>query len=84
MSKDKWDGLSTDQQTAITDAATEATDWGADLYEKEAATAVETMREAGIEITTPDLEPFREATQSVYDKHADTIGADLIDAIRNA
>ena len=39
---------------------------------------------AGIEITTPDLEPFREATQSVYDKHADTIGADLIDAIRNA
>ena len=36
------------------------------------------------EITTPDLEPFREATQSVYDKHADTIGADLIDAIRNA
>ena len=39
---------------------------------------------SGIEITTPDLEPFREATQSVYDKHADTIGADLIDAIRNA
>jgi tripartite ATP-independent transporter DctP family solute receptor len=84
MSKNKWDGLSQDQQTAITDAATEATDWGADLYEKEAATAVETMREAGIEITTPGLEPFREATQAVYDKHADTIGADLIDAIRNA
>lgn len=84
MSKKKWDGLSTDQQTVITDAATEATEWGADLYEEEAATALETMREAGIEITTPDIETFRQATESVYDKHADAIGADLIDAIRNA
>jgi TRAP-type transport system periplasmic protein len=81
MSLERWDGL-TDQQAVITDAATEATDWGADLYEQEAATALETMRQAGVEISEPDLEPFRRATESVYDKHADSIGADLIDAIR--
>lgn len=84
MSKKKWDGLSKDQQTAITDAATEATEWGADLYEKEVASAEETMRQAGMEFTKPDLDPFHEAAESVYDKHADTIGADLIDAIRSA
>jgi TRAP-type C4-dicarboxylate transport system substrate-binding protein len=84
MSGERWNGLSADQQAIITEAATEATDWGADLYEEEAATALETMKQAGVEVSEPDLEPFRQATESVYDKHADSIGADLIDAIRAA
>jgi len=42
------------------------------------------MKKAGVKFSKPDLEPFRQATQIVYDKHADSIGADLIDAIRAA
>jgi tripartite ATP-independent transporter DctP family solute receptor len=82
MSGERWNGLAKDQQAVITDAAAEATEWGADLYEQEAATALEAMKQAGVQITEPDLEPFRQATETVYDKHADSIGADLIDAIR--
>lgn len=84
MSGDRWNGLAKDQQAVITDSATEATEWGADLYEQEAETALKVMAEAGVEVTEPDLEPFRQATENVYDKHADSIGADLIDAIRAA
>jgi len=84
MSGEAWSGLAKDQQTVITDSAEEATGWGADLYEQEAATALKAMKQAGVQVSEPDLEPFRQATETVYDKHADSIGADLIDAIRAA
>jgi tripartite ATP-independent transporter DctP family solute receptor len=84
MSGERWNGLAKDQQTVITDAAAEATEWGADLYEQEAATALEAMKQAGVKVSEPDLDPFRRATENVYDKHADSIGTDLIDAIRAA
>lgn len=82
MSGETWNGLAKDQQAVITESAVEATDWGADLYEQEALSGLEVMKQAGVQLTEPDLEPFRQATEIVYDKHADSIGADLIDAIR--
>jgi tripartite ATP-independent transporter DctP family solute receptor len=84
MSMERWDGLSADLQDAITTAATQAGEWGADLYEEEAVAGIATMTEAGMEITSPDLEEFRLAVQPVYDQHVEAIGADLVESIRAA
>ena len=37
----------------------------------------------GMEVTRPDLAPFREAVQPVIDKWKDTVGTELVDAAAN-
>jgi tripartite ATP-independent transporter DctP family solute receptor len=51
-------------------------------YREETAAALERLRAAGVHVTQPDREPFRDAARQLYDVWADKVGGmDKIDAI---
>mgnify|MGYP000951873965 CR=1 FL=1 len=84
MSMKSWEKLSQEDQEIILAAAKDAEEWGLDLYQAEMDNLLAEMQQAGMEIIEDvDLDAFRAAVQSVYDKHQDAIGVDLINKIRN-
>ena len=84
MDLDFWNGLSENQQTIINEEVKTMIDeeWAA--YAAGEDTSLETLKEKGISITTPDKEPFREASKTVWQEFADKYGGiDKIDEILN-
>ncbi|MDF1587294.1 TRAP transporter substrate-binding protein [Marinimicrococcus flavescens] len=74
MNKARFDGLSEEHRTAITEAAREAA-----LFEREAMTkanqeARKTVEEKGVTITTIDNTPFSQAVQPIYDEFPELAG----------
>ncbi|MFI7581239.1 TRAP transporter substrate-binding protein [Kocuria kalidii] len=67
ISTTAWDSLSAEQQEAVQTAADEARDMQRDLMEEQTE-ELRTELEDSMEITTPELAPFREATTDVYEK----------------
>lgn len=84
ISKSKFEGYPEELQTALVEAAKEA-----GVYERQVVADMEKqyiseLSEKGMEvIEQPNIEPFIEAVQPVYDKYSDVFGQDLIDSIRN-
>lgn len=67
ISMSTWESLAPEQQEAVQTAADEARDMQRELMLAKSE-ELYTELEGEIAITTPELEPFREATSSVYDK----------------
>lgn len=79
-----FEGLSEEQQNAITKAGAEVQQWNVEFMEKEDETALQTLLENGMEyndITEEGRQAFIEASQSRYDKFKELIEDDeLFDA----
>ncbi|CAG0975320.1 Solute-binding protein [Anaerolineae bacterium] len=82
MSMQTWNKLPKDIQDAIDASSKAAFEWGNDLYEKEANQNLDDLKGKGMEIIKVDLDPFRAAVESVYQKNSAKVGADLIKQIR--
>ena len=67
ISTTAWESLSPEQQEAVQTAADEARDMQRDLMDEQTE-ELRTELEDSMEITTPELAPFREATAGVYEK----------------
>lgn len=66
-SKDWWDTLDSDIQEIIEEASAEASVYQRELFREEVESNKQVCVDAGMEVTTPDLEEFRKATESVYE-----------------
>lgn len=71
MNKAKFDSLPTEQQEAITKAATEAALYERDLMRAANDAAKTKVMEAGVSVTEVDNAPFREAVQPIYAEFPD-------------
>lgn len=78
---DTFNSLSEKQQNALLKAAQEAGDFERELRQQINEETIEYIREAGVEVTTPDLAEFQSAVQPVYSKYADKYG-DLLAKIQ--
>ena len=83
IAKAKFDALPEAHREIILRAARESA-----LYQREQITRMEDeqvskLKELGMEVTTPDVAPFREATKPVYDQFRGELGEDakLLDEI---
>jgi tripartite ATP-independent transporter DctP family solute receptor len=84
MSKVFYDELPREYQKIIDEASKESTRLERKLYAEWEVERLEDLKEKGVKVSYPDVEPFREAAQKVYEKYADDVGGmELIDAIRN-
>lgn len=80
-SKQLWDSLSDEDKTAFKEAAMESIDIQREAWDKLVIEAQEEIEEHGNEIIElDDIGPWREAVQSVYEKHGDQY-KDLLDKI---
>lgn len=82
MNLDKFQSLSENQQQAILKAAQEAGDFERELRQQINDGTIQFIKDAGVEVTTPDLHPFKSAVQSVYDTYGSRFG-NLLTEIQN-
>lgn len=76
-------GLDEDIQTAIAEAAAYSAGVEREDYQQLDEECYQKLVDAGVNITEPDLIPFKEAAQTVWEEYADEVGGmDLIESIR--
>ncbi|WP_235599993.1 TRAP transporter substrate-binding protein [Alkalihalobacillus trypoxylicola] len=83
MSDKTFEGLTEAEQEAVLEAAEEARIFQNEIVFDEEERALQMMLDSGIETIEVELEPFREAVQSVHRELADKYGQELYDAITN-
>lgn len=74
VSKEAWESLPAELQTILQESTTEAGQYHTSLFRDEEKSLVEFFKGEGLEITEPDLEPFRTAVQKSYGTYFDKIG----------
>ncbi len=83
MSQDLYDSLPADIQTALVDAAKEATAYQRELNQQQTDEYIATLKEEGYTVTEIDKEAFKAACwDEVYDQFAASIGEDIIKSIQ--
>jgi len=65
-----WERLNKEEREIIEKAANESAVYQRELWKESTRIAIESVREAGIEINYPDKEPFKERLQPMYDQYA--------------
>lgn len=79
-----WEKMTEEQQAIFQEEVDAMIDEEWALYEQSEAESLATLEESGITITYPDVEPFREASKTVWEEFADTFGGmEQIEAIIN-
>ncbi|MBZ4687574.1 MAG: TRAP-type transport system periplasmic protein [Clostridia bacterium] len=82
MSKKFFDGLPSDIQKIIMEAAREAQKYERQLIQEEDEKLAKELKERGMKINTiEDVSLFREKVKPVYEQFSEKIGADLIQSI---
>jgi len=84
MNKDLFESMPVEYQQIIQETAVELAQVHTDLVNSMEEEQWEEIEEQGMKITDVDPEPFREATQPVYEKHQDVFVPKMIERIRDA
>ncbi|SFT41095.1 TRAP transporter substrate-binding protein [Halomonas saccharevitans] len=82
--RDKFEGLSEDEQQAVNEAMAEAVAWQRETAAEEDTAARETLIERGMQFTPISDETrsaLRDASQGVVDDLRDKIGAEIVDRV---
>ena len=67
--KHVWNRLSAEDRQLLLETFEESVEYQRELWAEEVADNFKTLKEAGVEIIEPDLAPFRDAVQPMYDKY---------------
>jgi tripartite ATP-independent transporter DctP family solute receptor len=82
ISTRRWDTLDEQQRQWLVQAAAESAEVQKELWRKAEEQSMEAVRRAGVEIITPDREPFRQRTRKVIESYRSQPGlGDLITRI---
>ena len=82
INKEVWDELSPEDQQIIYDAAQKAEKEDRDMIKQQTEDYIAKLEEAGMKVTYPDLEEFKEATSSVADSFAGKYDKELLQKIK--
>ena len=80
--KDIWDGLGEQYQQIIVKAAETAETEDRKLVKQQTSDFVDKLKAEGMEVTYPDLAPFKEATTGVMDVFESIYGEELIASVK--
>ncbi len=81
ISESVWNKMSASQQEIVKKAALDSQAYNRSLNKQMTEDFLSKLEEAGMEILRPDLAPFVEACQSVYDDLAPSYGEELMKAL---
>lgn len=84
MDLEFWNGLTAEEQAVVQEAVDNMIQLERKSYAESEDTYLEELKKAGVNITYPDTEPFREASKEAWASFADTVGGmDKIEAVVN-
>ncbi|MCT4565596.1 MAG: TRAP transporter substrate-binding protein [Maledivibacter sp.] len=74
MSKQKFEKLPEDMQKVVMECAQEAAEHERRINAENEQKQIEELKKNGMEIVNPDLQPFKDTVQTVYEKYSDKYG----------
>ncbi len=81
--QDVWDSLSKEDQKILEDAAKKAQEKDRELIRSQTEEYIDKLEEAGMNITYPNLNEFKEATSSAFDIFKNSYDAELLEKVRS-
>lgn len=81
ISEKTWQAFSEADKAGVLKAAQTASTFSRELVKGSVDKQIEEMKAAGAMVATPEIAPFREAVQSVYDKAKDVYSAEEVDRV---
>lgn len=67
-----WDNLSDEEREWLTDGVNESVEFQRELWKESEEESLRIVEEAGVEVSYPNKEPFREKVQHIYDDVEET------------
>jgi len=83
ISKSFYDSLTTEQQKIVSEAAIEAQTYNRESIKQQTDQMISELEQAGMIISQPDLDSFKQATKDVSKQFIDTFGEELINSAYN-
>lgn len=84
ISEQIWSGMSSEIQATVLEAANEAKDYERKLSQQQEEEYIQKVKDEGVTITEPDLEPFIEATKNVHLEFDANYGSDFYQKLLKA
>jgi tripartite ATP-independent transporter DctP family solute receptor len=84
VSEKVWQKLPEDVQKVLKEAAQKYAVVNRQMFKENEGKLLDDLKAKGMQVSTPDLAPFREATKAVYAEWEEILGKDLIDSVREA
>lgn len=85
ISKDYYDAMPEEYQTAIKEAAAEATPYQRGQIDEQNVSGLESLKSVGMEVNEVEKQPFKDATQVVYSEYvkdgASCVSPDLLNKV---
>ncbi|MCJ7854703.1 DctP family TRAP transporter solute-binding subunit [Lachnospiraceae bacterium NSJ-143] len=69
IAKDYFDAMPAEYQSAITEAAAEATPYQREQIDEQNVSGLQSLQDNGMEVNEPEKAPFQDATKTVYDQY---------------
>jgi tripartite ATP-independent transporter DctP family solute receptor len=77
-----WESLKPEFQQILQEAVDESVEYQRKLWTEAEENDLKIVQEAGVQVTYPDKEPFRESVQSIWNEYEDTEIGELIKKIQ--
>jgi tripartite ATP-independent transporter DctP family solute receptor len=84
MNKDRFDGLTAEEQVAVRKSATDTVAWYRNELSKTYAETQASLESKGVTVTKVDTAPFAQMVKPVYAQFAKEWGADLVSAVEKS
>lgn len=84
ISENTWQSFSDEDKAAVKKAAQDASAFSRKLVRDSVDSQIEEMKAAGATVSVPEIEPFRAAVQSVYEKAKGIYGDEVQKVLDNA
>ncbi|MBU5255540.1 DctP family TRAP transporter solute-binding subunit [Tissierella praeacuta] len=82
ISDKSWNGLSDDYKKIISEKADIWKIKEREMIQNSEKELLESLKASGMEVTEPDVQPFKDAVQGVWAKYESQFGKDLVDVVR--
>lgn len=83
ISEKTWQAFSDADKEGVLNAAKAASKFSRELVQGSVDTQIEEMKQAGATVTAPEIGPFRDAVQSVYEKAKGAYSPEEVDLVLN-
>lgn len=84
INEEFWESLSPKMQTIVEDSAKEAAQYHRDMIKANEEKQIAELKKQGMEVIKPDIKPFQDKVDGVYESFKKAYGEELVNQVLEA